>query len=275
MIHMQLPSIVKPILVLAGAAVLLTVMHFAASFLVPVFLAIFFAALLTPIYSWLKKQRMPKGLALLLSIGLLALIALFLVLLVGRSTTVLENSLDSYRDQFSQRQAELAAQLEGLSPSIDLTPLLSAINPDALVNSLSYVLSTVAGIFKDGFLILILTMFLLVEAPLFKARMSQAFGADHSMTQNVIALARIMVRDTTHPAGLCAGRPGAGDHHRFPCSCHQRYFRECPSTDGDGRKPVGLPHGSISFSYVLGVHPGWTWRLPRHAADHGGDLIPV
>jgi predicted PurR-regulated permease PerM len=63
MIHMQLPSIVKPILILAGASVLLTVMHLAASFLVPVLLAIFFATLLTPIYSWLKKRRMPKGLA--------------------------------------------------------------------------------------------------------------------------------------------------------------------------------------------------------------------
>jgi predicted PurR-regulated permease PerM len=193
MIHMQLPSILKPILILAAGAVLLTVMHLATSFLVPVLLAIFFAALLTPIYGWLKRRRIPKGLALLLSIGLLLLVVFFLALLVGRSLTVMTSSLDSYRDQFSQRQTELAAQMEGLNAVVDLTPLLSAVDPGALVDTLSFVLSAVAEILKDGILILLLTVFLLAEAPLFIRRMSQAFGADHSITQNVIAIARIMV----------------------------------------------------------------------------------
>jgi predicted PurR-regulated permease PerM len=156
-------------------------------------LAIFFATLLTPIYSWLKKRRMPKGLALLLSIGLLLLVALFLVLLVGRSITVLQSGLDSYGDQFAQRQAELAAQIEGLNSAIDLTPLLSAVDPGGLVDTLSFVVSTVAGILKNGFLILMVTVFLLVEAPLFIRRLEQAFGADTSVTQNVITMARIIV----------------------------------------------------------------------------------
>jgi len=191
---MNLPSILKPILILASTAVLLTVVHFAASFLVPVLLAVFFATLLTPIYSWLKKRRMPKGVALLLSIGVLVLVALFLALLVGRSLTVLQSSLESYMEQFSQRQAEIAAQLEGIAPALDLTPLLSAVNPQALAGTLSYTLSTIVGIFKDGFLIFMLTIFLLVEAPFFIKRMGQAYGAGHPLTQNVIALARIMVR---------------------------------------------------------------------------------
>ncbi len=190
----QFPSIVKSILILASAAVILTVMHLAASFLVPVLLAIFFATLLTPIYSWLKKRRIPKWLALLLAIGVLILIALFLVLLVGRSITVLEASLDGYRDQFSQRQAELAAQLESLNPSLDASTLDSALNPDTLVSALGFVVTTLAGMLKNGFVILMLTVFLLVEAPVFKVRMSQAFGPEHATTQNVNSLAHLMIR---------------------------------------------------------------------------------
>jgi predicted PurR-regulated permease PerM len=174
-------------------AVLLTVMHFAASFLVPVLLAIFFAALLTPIYSWLKRKRMPKGLALLLSIGLLVLIALFLVLLVGRSMTVLESSLEGYREQFSQRQANLAVQLNGLGSVINLTPLLSAVEPNGLVDTLSFFLTTLVGVFKNALLIVMLTIFLLVEAPLFKKRMSQAFGAETQTAQNAITMARVII----------------------------------------------------------------------------------
>jgi predicted PurR-regulated permease PerM len=192
MMTMPSPSIVKPILILASAVVVLAVMHLSASFLVPVFLSVFFATLLTPIYSWLKK-RLPKGLALLLSIGLLVLIALFLALLVGRSVAVLQSSLEGYRDLFSQRQAELAAQIEALNPVVDLSPVVSAANPGALVDTLGFMLGTLAGILKDGLIILMLTIFLLVEAPLFKRRLSQAFGAESSIAQNVIAMARIMI----------------------------------------------------------------------------------
>ncbi len=189
----QPPSILKPVLVLASASVLLALMHLAASFLVPVLLSIFFATLLTPIYSWLKKKRLPKFLALVLSIGLLLLIAFFLLLLVGRSVTALTSSLDGYQDQFSQRQAELAAQVEALNSGADLMPLLSIVDPQALAGTLRFTLSTVAGILKNGLIILMLTIFLLVEAPLFKARMSQTFGAESSVTQNVLSVARIMI----------------------------------------------------------------------------------
>ncbi len=192
MLPMQLPSVVKSILILASAALILTVMHLSASFLVPVLLAIFFATLLTPIFGWLKR-RMSKGLALLMSIAVLVMIALFLVLLVGRSMSVLESSLESYRDQFSQRQEELAAQLENSGAPVDSIALLSPVDPDGLITALSYTLSTVAGILKNGFIILMLTIFLLVEAPRFKIRLDQVFGAEHPTTQNITSMAQIMI----------------------------------------------------------------------------------
>jgi len=189
---MQSPSILKPILILACAAVLLTAMHFAASFLVPVLLGIFFATLLTPIYRWFKK-RIPAVLALLLSIGFLVLVALFLVLLVGKSLNTLASSLDSYSAQFSQRQADLTAAAESVSQTIDLAPLLSAFDPGKLVDVLGFVLGTLAGIFKDGLVILMVTIFFLVESPLFLARLRRAFGEDHSLPQKITSLAQMMI----------------------------------------------------------------------------------
>ncbi len=189
---MQYPSIVKPILILASAAVVLTAMHFAASFLVPVLLGIFFATLLTPIYRWLKK-RIPTALALLLSIGFLVLVALFLVLLVGKSLNTLASSLDSYSAQFSQRQADLIAAAESMGQPIDLAPLLSALDPAKLVDVLGFTLSTLAGIFKDGLVIVMVTIFFLVESPLFLARLRRAFGEDHSLPQHITSLAQMMI----------------------------------------------------------------------------------
>ena len=74
---MQSPSLFKPLLILTSAAVLLALMHLSASFLMPILLAVFFAMLLTPLYRWLKQKRVPGGLALLLTLGVLVLVVLF------------------------------------------------------------------------------------------------------------------------------------------------------------------------------------------------------
>ena len=65
---LEQPSIYKPILILAAAVVLLAGVHFAASMLLPIMMGSFFGVLLAPIYGWLNR-RIPRGLALLLSIG--------------------------------------------------------------------------------------------------------------------------------------------------------------------------------------------------------------
>jgi AI-2 transport protein TqsA len=191
---MKLPSILKPILILASVAILLTVMHLAASFLVPVLLAIFFATLLTPIYGWLKKRRIPGWLALILSVSILLVIALVIVVLVGRSLTVLEANLEGIQEQFSQRQSELAAQVESLDTGADAAALTSALDPETLAGTLGYMVKTIADLLKDGFVILMLTIFLLVEAPVLRRRMSQAYGEGHALTQKVTSLARTMIR---------------------------------------------------------------------------------
>jgi AI-2 transport protein TqsA len=189
---MQAPSILKPILILASAAVLLTTMHFAASFLVPVFLGIFFATLLTPIYKWFKKL-VPPVFALLVSIGFLILIALFLVLLVGHSLDTLISNMDEYANQLGQRQAGLVAKIESLGHTVDLTPLISVFDPAKLADVLRFVVGTLAGIFKDGLVILMVTIFFLAESPRFIAHLKRVFGEGHSFPPMITSLAQMMI----------------------------------------------------------------------------------
>jgi AI-2 transport protein TqsA len=190
---MQPPSILKPLLILSTTAILLSVMHIAASFLLPVLFSLFFAALLTPIYRWLVQKRLSKGVALILSIVFLILVALLLLLLVGSSLSVLEEGLNTYRDQFNQRREELAGQLERVNLPFDTTPLVSIVEPDDLVNVLRYALGTIASIMKSALIIFFLTIFFLVEVPLLLKRMNGSFGVDHPLPKNLVALARLMV----------------------------------------------------------------------------------
>ena len=184
---MQRPSILKPLLILAGSVILLAGMHFAASILTPILLAIFIAVLLSPIYGWLKR-RMPGGLAVLLTLFVLVGVAIFLALLIGTSLTTMVASLGSYSEQFSQRQAELAASSGDLGGSSTFKAFLSTIDPAALANALGFIVGAAASLFKSGLLILFVTLFALTEGPQFKVRMVRAFGAEHYLTRNTAAL---------------------------------------------------------------------------------------
>lgn len=190
--QMQYPSLFKPLLILTSAAILLVAMHLAAPLLVPILLAVFFATLLTPLYRWLKQKRVPGGLALLLTMSFLILVAISLLLLVGNSLTTLTADLTTYADQFSQRQAELAARAD-LNRTFDSTQILSALNPGTLAGVLSFFLDALGGIFKNSLVILLVTVFVLVESPLFIKRMRQAFGDDHFLPNNVTSLAQLMI----------------------------------------------------------------------------------
>jgi adenosine deaminase len=172
--YMQYPSLFKPLLILTSAAILLVVMHLAAPILVPVLLAIFFATLLTPLYRWLKRKRVPGGLALLLSMGFLIVVAVFLVMLIGNSLTVMAQDLSSYTEQFSQHQAELASQAESLGKGNGLSQALSALNPGTLAGVLTTFLGAIAEILKNSLLILLVTVFVLVESPALLKRMPKA-----------------------------------------------------------------------------------------------------
>lgn len=184
---MPRPSIAKPLLILVGAVIILAGMHFAASILTPILLAIFIAVLLNPIYSWLGR-RMPGGLALLLTLVVLVVVAIFLALLIGTSITTLTASLAAYSEVFSQRQAELAAQSGELGETSAFQLLLSALDPAVLASVLGFIVGAAASLLKSGLLIVFITLFALTEGPKFKVRMVQAYGADHYLTRNTITL---------------------------------------------------------------------------------------
>jgi predicted PurR-regulated permease PerM len=189
---MQQSSIFKPILILAAAVILLVAMRLGASIVNLILLACFIAALLSPIYGWLKR-RIPGGLALLLTIGFLVLVVLCLVLLVGNSLTTLGSSLASYGDQFQQRQAQLQAMAGPMGQTAAFKQLISVLDPAALAAVLSFILGVAASLFKNGLLVLFITLFVLTEGPQFKVRMEQAFGADHFLPRNTIAVYKVVI----------------------------------------------------------------------------------
>lgn len=189
---MQYPSVFRPILMLAGAVIVLAAMRFASATLAPILFALFIAALLTPFYRWFKK-RMSAALALILSIVILLVAGLFLVLLVGNSFTALVDSLASYEDSFVQRKEEAEAVAAEMGMTSVSQALLSALEPAALASIMAYFLGVVGSLFKNSLLILFVTIFALGEGPLFISRMNKTFGPDHYLPRNIITTLEMVI----------------------------------------------------------------------------------
>ncbi len=188
---MRSPSVLKPVLIVSGAIIVLFAMYLTAAFIDPILMALFCATLLYPIYRELKRRKVPNVLSMLLAISVLILAALFVVFLVGASLTTLAKDLPNYSEQFSQRQAELAAQ--SASQPVDISPLLSALDPDTLVSILKYVLKGLSEIASLSALVLFMTIFFLAEGPQFVKRLQRAYGPQHALTQNTITLAKMTI----------------------------------------------------------------------------------
>jgi AI-2 transport protein TqsA len=190
---MTTPSIVRPLFIAVALALLLAAMHFAAPVLVPLGLAAFVAALLYPIYRGLIIKRVPAFLALLVVIALLIGAGLLLVLLIGGALRQLTASLALYADLLAQRQMEVAALVDRLSQAPGLRHLTLTLDGAALAQLLNIFPATMLAVATQSFFIFLATIFLLTEGAQFAARIELAFGHDHPLASETIALSTAIV----------------------------------------------------------------------------------
>lgn len=149
-----------------GAFVLVSLalmfIHFGAPLLNPILLSFFLVTLTLPIYRWLAKRNIKKGLVLAaLLLGMIA-VGVGLALLAWFSVNRLLDGLDTYSASIDARLQELGAYLQGLGLPIGSgTMQLTANAANQLLLSL---LSGVANVAAQFGVAAVLAAFLLLEA---------------------------------------------------------------------------------------------------------------
>jgi predicted PurR-regulated permease PerM len=138
------------VLILAATVVVLAGLRVAAPVLNPIFFAIVFSLLCSPVYAFLRR-RLPNALALVLMLVGLLLISLLLFYVLGTSISRLTGRLSYYASQLNGR-------VTNLQDVLDLTGLSSVDHPGVVksgkvMGALGTVLSGVAGFLSNLFLI--------------------------------------------------------------------------------------------------------------------------
>ena len=140
----------------------------------PVFMALVLTITVNPIRYWLIRRGVSRGLASLAVFLTVFLIVagLFAAAIVG--IVQLATLMPQYADQIQQQLDSLTSRLAGLGISeADLQSIFSSIEPSQWVSAAEDLLAGISGIFSFLLFMIVVLIFLAVDATLYDDRMAQ------------------------------------------------------------------------------------------------------
>ncbi|NQV15961.1 AI-2E family transporter [bacterium] len=146
--------------------------------LIPFLLSLFIAIIVTPLLNWQRSKGIPTWAAILIIILVILIIGFLIAVLVGSSLTDFSSSLPAYQKGLSAKTAELLAFFEDKGLKIVDQTFMEFIDPGAAMRLTSSLLTGMGNLLGDTFLILLVVVFMLLEAANFSQKLEQAIPPD-------------------------------------------------------------------------------------------------
>jgi predicted PurR-regulated permease PerM len=169
----------------------LILVHLAAPVLVPILFAFFLIALALPVFQWLQRRGLKRGLALFLLVALLLAGGLGLLLLALISVQSLQSGMAANSAELSAKISELGAALA--SSGVDLSSVseqLAALSAAVLAGFLS----ALVAIISTGMTSLVIVAFFLLESERFLDIVRTGVIKDRPMLSQLPAVAQTAVQ---------------------------------------------------------------------------------
>ena len=158
------------LIMLAAFVVVVAGLKAASSIITPFLLAAFLTVICFPPLAWLQRKRVPSWLALLIVLGVGILIVISLVAITGSSVTEFAQRLPSYQENLIKQQNLFTDWLEGIPwlkehhVEVAKLPEQIGLNPKVLVRIASNAIGTIGSLSGNLILVLLIFVFLLIEA---------------------------------------------------------------------------------------------------------------
>ena len=162
------------VIVLAAIGIAATFLQAAASVVAPVLLAAFIAIIATPPLNWLQRKRVPKWLALAIVVFVLLEAGSILVLVFTGQLEGFRDGLPGYQERLILLSDQVGSWLEKIGVEKGRDAVQGIFDPGVAMNLVRVALSSVSGIVMTGLLVLLLVVFMLLEAPGLPARLRMA-----------------------------------------------------------------------------------------------------
>ena len=175
------------LLVAASLVVVIAGLKAASSLILPLLFSLFLTLVSLPLLNWLRTLKIPKGLAVLLTLCIVIFLLVLVLSLVAGSISGFTQSLPHYQDLLTGKIAGLLERLETMGINVPEEITYDWINPSAALDWVAVALLTVTGVLSNLVMVLLTIAFLLLEAAGFPDKLQAAFGRP----ENAARVARI------------------------------------------------------------------------------------
>lgn len=162
----------------AALVIVIAGMRTAASLLVQVLLATLLAILAAGPTRMCKDRGIPTGLAVLLVVTGMVGVGIVIGSLIGTSIADFSRSLPGYQDRVNQQLVGLVSWLNQKGMDIPEGGVVDLFDPSALLSVIGTLINGLRGLLTNGAIILLIVVFMLLEASGFPDKLRAAFGED-------------------------------------------------------------------------------------------------
>ena len=201
----------KTVLTLAGLVVVIAGLGASGSFLMPVIVALFLAVVSTPVLGWLQRARVPRVLAIVLTVLLDVALLAGLVALVGGSLSGLEEAVPRYELAVQRLIVATVAWSNERGVPVQADELRALGDAAWIIALVGDLFTKLTSFFSDAFLVVLLVIFMLFELEPAKAKLAILLGGPHAHLEKLAdasaKIQRYLVVKTllSTVTGLCFG----------------------------------------------------------------------
>lgn len=170
--------ILRPLLAMACFVIVIAGMKAAAGILVPFLLAVFISIISAPFLFGMQKLGIPNGLAIVVILTFIIVIGVLMIGLVGASISDFTANMRIYEDRVREETREVLRWVEARGVEVPEEQVMEQLNPAAAVRMFGRMLSGMGSTFSSAFLVLIMVLFMLLEAAGFPNKFRQVARDD-------------------------------------------------------------------------------------------------
>lgn len=174
----QSPSIARLLVVMAAIVIILAGVKLAAEIVIPFLLSLFIAIVCSPIIKLMTDRKVPLWLAITLLFVLFVVVSFFLMGLINSTIREFTASIPSYRVLLAERVQVIAHYIDKWQLPISKELITNEFDPSIVMNFVSRLLLSFSGVVTNVFVLLLVVVFMLFEAPTAKHRLAMAMSRD-------------------------------------------------------------------------------------------------
>jgi AI-2 transport protein TqsA len=174
--RLEIPRGLRAVLLIAGLMIIVAGLRAAATWLVPLALALFVAVVSLPALAWFRRRGIPGGLAVPLVLLLDSAVLTVLGMIVVRSAAEIRDALPAYLRRFEELEAAMILRLHGWGVETDAIAWAELVQPERLIGVTTALLRGLTDAVSAFVLVLLFLVFLLIEAARFPSKLRAAIG---------------------------------------------------------------------------------------------------